>query len=343
MDVKVESRESRVESQTAWMCAVRPHSSSFVPRPGKVEGRSGQVPPFGTGPSPFVSRPLARGFTLIELLTVIAIIGILAALLSPVLKNFSKSDVTASATRQMLDDVARARQLAISERTTVYMVFIQTNFWASDPYWGNNSAAWTALPLPMRTSTVVTQLYGAQLTGYMMVSLRNVGDQPGRTFPQDLVTVKTLPEGSFIAPFKFTSAPVFNSGNTPYYATNRPDLPIYRFSYTNSIPFPSVNVLTNPGYANGFNVLGGLRLPYIAFNYLGQLTGGDGSVLPYDENIPLDYGSIIEPRNMTNKMFAQGPVDVLEQPPGNSTNISYNIIHIDRVTGRARLEKQDVL
>ena len=319
MKLKVESRESRVEGPAA-------HSRAASPRPSSL-----------------VFRRVLRAFTLIELLTVIAIIGILAALLAPVLKNFSKSDVTAAATRQLLDDVARARQLAITERSTVYMVFIQTNFWASDPYWGNNSGAWIGLPTPMKTSTVVTQLYGAQLTGYMMVSLRDVGDQPGRTFPKDLVTVKTLPEGSFIAPFKFTSAPIFNSGNTPYYPTNRPDLPIYRFLYTNTIPFPSVDVLTNAIYASFFGVSGGLRLPYIAFNYLGQLTGGDGTVLPYDENIPLDYGSVAEFRNMTNKMFAQGIPSVIEMPPGNSTNISYNVIHIDRITGRARLEKQDVL
>jgi hypothetical protein len=30
--------------------------------------------------------------------------------------------------------------------------------------------------------------------------------------------------------------------------------------------------------------------------------------------------------------------DVAEMPPGNSANISYNIVHIDRLTGRAVLE-----
>jgi hypothetical protein len=57
----------------------------------------------------------------------------------------------------------------------------------------------------------------------------------------------------------------------------------------------------------------------------------------------LDYGSIAEFRNQTNKMFAQGLPSAIESPPGNSTNVSYNIIHIDRLTGRARLERQDVL
>ena len=60
---------------------------------------------------------------------VIAILGILAAMTVPVLKNFAKSDATLGASRQLLDGVARARQLAISHRTTVYMVFVPTNFW----------------------------------------------------------------------------------------------------------------------------------------------------------------------------------------------------------------------
>src|SRR4051812_4982181 len=80
--------------------------------------------------SSFEIRRCRDAFTLIELLTVIAIVGILAALLAPVLKNFSKPDVTVAATRQMLDDVARARQLAISQRSTVFMVFVPTNFWS---------------------------------------------------------------------------------------------------------------------------------------------------------------------------------------------------------------------
>jgi len=287
-------------------------------------------------------------FTLIELLVVIAIIGVLAALLAPSLKNFTKPDVTVAATRQMLDAMARARQLAISQRSTVYMVFIPTNFWGN---WGTppnmNTTPWNNLPPAIQTSTIVTQLYTAQLNGYMMVSLRNVGDQPGRSIPRDLVTVKTLPSGSFIAPIKF-GAPSWVSGMTPAYPLNRPDLPIYGFLTTNAIPFPTANVLTNagganPNYLSTFQSGGGLTLPYIAFNYLGQLTAGDDTVLPYDENIPLAYGTIAPPLTPGTKHPMQGTAEYSELPPGNSTNITYNVIHVDRLTGRARLERQDSL
>src|SRR5437016_9874536 len=75
----------------------------------------------------------AGAFTLIELLVVISIVGLLAGLAVPVVNNF-KPNVVAGATRQLLDDVARARHYAISQRTTVFMVFVPTNFWTDGAY-----------------------------------------------------------------------------------------------------------------------------------------------------------------------------------------------------------------
>ena len=88
----------------------------------------------GQPASPFLksaigNRQSAIAFTLIELLVVISIMGIIAALAVPALKNMGKSNIRASASRQLLDDVGRARQLAISDHTTVYMIFVRTNFW----------------------------------------------------------------------------------------------------------------------------------------------------------------------------------------------------------------------
>lgn len=274
-----------------------------------------------------------RGFTLIELLTVLAIVGILATLVASAFIHFRKPSVTEAATRQMLDDCARARQLAISQRSTVYVVFIPANFW------GNlNTTPWNQLPLSVRTSTIVTQMYGAQWTGYMMVAQRSVGDQPGHPVPRDLQMVKTLPDGSFISPVKFTAQ---SYPATPTVIGS--SYLMYGFLTTNNIAFPTAGVLDNASYATTFNSIGGLTLPYIAFNSLGQLTSGDGSVLPYDEYIPLAYGTVSASRDPVSKTYVRGLPTVAEVPAGGSTGIAYNLIHVDRITGRARVERQEAL
>ena len=74
------------------------------------------------------------------MLVVIAIIGIIAGISLPTLNNLGKADAVLASTRQMLDDVARARQYALSQRTTVYMVFCPAFFWG-----GSNTTAFNNL------------------------------------------------------------------------------------------------------------------------------------------------------------------------------------------------------
>jgi prepilin-type N-terminal cleavage/methylation domain-containing protein len=276
-----------------------------------------KVSAFSLQPSAFAWS----AFTIVELLVVISILGIMAALTVPVLKNFAKSDATLGASRQLLDGVARARQLAISQRTTVYMVFVPGSFWGSDP-----SGFLSSLTLAQRTAA--TNLCDKQLTGYTFVSLSSVGDQPGQHVPHYLAPWQTLPDNTFIALAKFANSP-----NNYYTITDPIDAAkfynIYGFATNATFPFPTETAVP------------WIQLPYIAFNYLGQLTVDGQTVAGQDQYIPIAKGSVLFARDTVTKAFQFNPPDVAETPPGNSTN-SYNIVHIDRLTGRAVLEYQKV-
>jgi type II secretory pathway pseudopilin PulG len=271
------------------------------------------------------------------MLTVIAIIGVLAALIGPSLGNF-KPNVTAAAVQQLLTDVGQARQLAISQHTTVYMVFLPPGF-AQDP-----ACAGLRSIAPQQWAQCLS-LLDKQMTGYNFVSLRNVGDQPGQHTVRYWSSWKTLPQGTFIPVQKF-APPTY----TFEIYTNVPGAvaqvaryaAVSAFSNTVAIPFPTA-------LAPGLSVGGSQRwtaLPYIAFNYLGQLVervAGTEVLRPADEIIPLAKGSVLYPHNaatMTNNP-ALLPT-ALESPPGNSTTNSFNLICIDRLTGRTYVKRQEV-
>jgi prepilin-type N-terminal cleavage/methylation domain-containing protein len=269
-------------------------------------------------------------FTIVELLVVISILGILAALTVPALKNIGKSDSTISASRQLLDGVGRARQLAMANHTTVYMIFCPTNFWMDNGSSFQNP--WWAKLTPAQ-QTAATNLCDKQLTGYTFVGRGTVGDQPGNHVWHYLAPWQNLPDGTFIAQQKFIEQP------NQFFPINDPVsgavFNIYGFNVTNTIPFPTEDEVKNDPFPPP-------RMPYIAFNYLGQLTSDGKNLAIRDEYIPLAQGSVSPAINATTKALQFNSPQVSENPPGNSTNISYNIVHIDALTGRATLEQHKI-
>jgi hypothetical protein len=171
-----------------------------------------------------------------------------------------------------------------------------------------------------------------------------VGDQPGQGVARYITDWKSLPDGAFIATNKFNTVywPYYNySQNSPYYPgyNSYPvtdfsigkSYPINSFSYTNIFPFPTATNFNLPT----FNV----QLPYIAFNYLGQLTVDGLSIAAQDEYIPLAQGGVSYAVD-GNKMLQLAQADFSESPPGNSTNSMFNVIQVDKLTGRATLLQQ---
>lgn len=250
-----------------------------------------------------IKRQRSGAFTLLELMLVVAIIAVLAGMALPHLRGISKSNSMQAATRQLLDDVALARQRALAHRTDVYMVFLHDRVKED-----NNDRLGALFAQP--TSELDSLLVG-ELRAYALIALRSVGDQPGQSYPKYLTQWRKLPEGVYIPLEKF------NFGLTVV-EPNVPDRVIAKFSRMD-FPFPYVNSGTN------------FTLPFIKFNSQGQCVSPETGN-PDVEYIPLTHGSVFY---MTNS------ISVVETPPGESTN-NYNLIRIDGMTGRAKLERKEI-
>jgi hypothetical protein len=209
----------------------------------------------------------------------------------------------------LLADVEYARQMAITRRTTVYMVFVPPNYW--------NQAGLTPL---WRNTVAATNLVDKQMTGYTFITKRSVGDQPGRESPRYLTPWRTLPEGMFIAPAKFTTLP-----NRFYQIPVTPDPVSGKVPVTIQDQHDSVSHRSAPGTSALHRVQ-----PPRPGNADRQL----------DEFIPLARGSVVVSKHPQTKALQFSPPSVLETPPANSTN-AYLLVHIDWLTGRPRLEKQE--
>jgi len=161
-----------------------------------------------------------------------------------------------------------------------------------------------------------TDLLALQYHGYRMFAWRRVGEQPGQSSPTYLTDWRALPEGVFIPQWKYTTG----YGSVSNFAIAM-------------LPFPDAGSAQQ------------MALPYIAFDYLGQLTRFDPQGRPLqvkvDEIIPLARGALLVPTDdATKKPLWQAP-EVVENPPDNSKN-NFNHIRVDWLTGRAKVERPEI-
>ncbi|HQC43051.1 MAG TPA: prepilin-type N-terminal cleavage/methylation domain-containing protein [Verrucomicrobiota bacterium] len=208
-----------------------------------------------------------RGFTLIELLVVFTIIGLIAALSMPVLKGFGQGNLVNNVVRQLTDDISLARSRAISDRCTVYVLFVSTNI-----YWERNQFQsklnQTAMNLPaierqrfiQNSRQLWTNLVQQQYTAYAVYASRTVGDQPSQHRPRYLTEWKSLPDGVMFHPYKLT-----NNVTKDYWVNEKTRQRTTGF--TNWIEAPLLQVNARFPSAKGPE----MSLPCIAFNYKGEL------------------------------------------------------------------------
>ncbi|MDB6033652.1 MAG: hypothetical protein JWM16_3990 [Verrucomicrobiales bacterium] len=250
--------------------------------------------------------PKRDGFTLVEMLMVLVIIGLIISIALPGLKGLKRTNVEANANRQLLDDLALARQRAIVGRTTVHVVFVPTNILDLN---------FTSLPKPEQDQ--VERLKAGVFTTYALFVERSLGDQPGQPNYKYITTWKSLPEGMMIrqSEFNFDPPDVWRGISPPESRA---------FLYL-LLPFPS---------ANGMNTL----VPQIAFGPHGGLVDDKGNRILDDEVIEVTRGSIFFDRDASGTISG---VDA-KGPPNYNPIEDRNWIRIDGLTGRAKVDRKEI-
>ncbi|MBC8094493.1 MAG: prepilin-type N-terminal cleavage/methylation domain-containing protein, partial [Akkermansiaceae bacterium] len=238
-------------------------------------------------------------FSLVEMLVVLVIIAILAGLTLPHIRGHSESVAIDAATHQLVEDLAFARQKAISQRSTVVVVFLTDAIY--DP--GQVSFAIAS----KQEQDEIQRLRGGVFTHYAIYGLRRVGEQPGHRTAGYLTEWKSLPEKTFL--------PTNNNFRVSL-------LPMERF------PFPfstSENEPVLPYIA--FDSEG--RSIKLAASLSGQGTGF------LDAAVSIARGAVFYARDNQGAILP-GNLELQEIPPYNGTG---NVVRVDLLTGRARRDQ----
>ena len=305
-----------------------------------------QLKPSSRGSAVGRAFPGRLAFTLLELLVVIAIIGTLTFVAVPAFKGFGQANTLAAAQRQIQDDLALARQLAIKNRGPVYMVFFSPDPTNTNPRIRDSATKLSSIHaslLALSTSEyrehalrMFTNLFAGQHASYAFYAEGRVGDQPfldaannadtrrGRYLTVGGSIWRTLPDGI-----------VFAQGLHPRITDT-----ITTNLLLKSVPFP---LAPEPGDPNAVIKDQSLQLylPTIAYDALGRSMRLDGNgqvdvtAAPVDQFVSIGIGSVFPPHDsvaLSNFNFDQ-VAEAVETPKENHTN---TIFRVTGLTGRAR-------
>lgn len=258
----------------------------------------------GSAGSPRPTHLAVAGFTLTELLVVIAIIGAVAAISIPALKGIGQSQTITNGARQLLEDIALARQYAILNRSTVHVLFVPP----------------AVTNVNMGDDPLANRLEMGGYTTYAIYADRTIGDQPGQSRPRYLSKWKKLPDGVIVAPWEFE--PMLPAARAALDPWDRP------LEFQAGFEFPHLGVkYDDPMPRITFNADGSLPRVYEA-----------GAERPNDEYVHLARGSVLAARDNGGTLIE---FSVRESPPGNSRD-NYYRIRIDGLTGRPALERPEI-
>ena len=270
---------------------------------------------------PAPRRRAARAFTLLEMLVVLVVIGILAGLALPAIRGSLESRAIDAASRQVLEDLSFARQKAISQRSTVAMVFLPGDVLSIN----YNAAIFDA-----DEQKAVKRLQSGAYTEYAIFAFRRVGEQPGRQTRGYVTEWKSLPEKTFFATNQIDAGKIERS-KFPFPFSRSKDLEVLPY-----IAFDSEGrrVRIDPMTEQAVFPAPTPSVPSLApFSPALPHTHNDN-----DLDLEIARGAILFVRD------AQGAVDqssfqLQEIPFYNSTQ---NVVHVDSFTGRAKWIRSEV-